>query len=146
MAITDTNEILRALLVLNLFPPLPYVSPLLHIVGQRMYCPRLPENTELPALGFFTRGGESDPYIPGIVTPSVQFDCWGSSPIEAETVYIALYDTLQGVQNNIVVVDGSNYTILSAIEESQGQDLVDVEIPNLFRVLAFFSIMIRATT
>ena len=36
------------------------------------------------------------------------------------------------------------YKILSAIEEVQGMDLVDVEIPNYFRVLTYFNVMIRA--
>ncbi len=132
----DTNAIIRAFLVLQ--------APLTDIVGTKIYCPRLPEDTELPALGFFTRGGGSTPYIPGIVTPSVQFDCWGTSPLAARQVYRALYDVLQGIQNETVSVDGSEYEILSAIEEVQGQDLQDVDIPAYYRVLTSFSIMIRA--
>jgi len=132
----DTNAIVRALLVLQ--------TTLTNIVGTRIYCPRLPENTELPALGFFTRGGSSTPYIPGIVSPSIQFDCWGDSPQSARQVYRVLYDILQGIQNQLVTVNGSNYIILSAIEEVQGQDLQDVDIPAYFRVLTSFSIMIRA--
>lgn len=131
----DTNSIIRAFLVDQ--------DPLTSIVGTKIYCPRLPENTELPALGFFTRGGSSTPYIPGIVTPSVQFDCWGESPLAARQIYRALYDVLQGVQNQSVEVDGSIYKILSAREEVQGQDLQD-EVPGYFRVLTSFSIMIRA--
>jgi len=132
MAIADTNSIVRAYLVT--------CGTLTALIGgatPRIYCPRLPENTTLPALGFFTRGGSSNPYIPGIVTPSIQFDCWGNNLIEARQVYRALYDNLQGAQNY-------PFEILSAIEEVQGQDLVDVEIPNYFRVLTFFSMMIRA--
>lgn len=132
----DTNAIIRAFLVLQ--------TTLTNIVGTKIYCPRLPENTELPALGFFTRGGSSTPYIPGIVNPSIQFDCWGTSPQAARQVYRALYDILQGIQNQLVAVDGSNYIILSAIEEVQGQDLQDVDVPAYYRVLALFSIMIRA--
>ena len=132
----DTNSIVRAFLVLQ--------TALTNIVETKIYCPRLPENTELPALGFFTRGGSSDPYIPGIVMPSVQFDCWGESPQTARQVYRALYDVLQGIQNQPVVVDGSNYKILSAIEEVHGQDLVDIDIQGYFRTLTFFSIMIKA--
>ncbi|MCK4723773.1 MAG: hypothetical protein KAT75_10730, partial [Dehalococcoidia bacterium] len=59
-------------------------------------------------------------------------------------VYRALYSVLQGVQNQLVTVDGSDYMILSAIEEVQGQDLQDVDIPEYFRVLTSFSMMIRA--
>jgi len=132
----DTNSIIREFLIRQ--------TTLTDIVDTKIYCPRLPENTELPALGFFTRGGNSNPYIPGIITPSVQFDCWGTSPAAARQVYRALYDVLQGIQNEPVTVDVSDYSILSAIEEVQGQDLQDVDIPTYYRVLAMFSIMIRA--
>ena len=136
----DTNFIISSFLVLQ--------TTLTDEVGgaasPKIYCPRIPENTKLPALGFFTRGGRSTPYIPGIVTPSVQFDCWGTSPKAARQVYRALYDVLQGIQNQSVTVGGSDYKILSAIEEVQGQDLQDVDIPAYYRVLTSFSIMIRA--
>ena len=132
----DTNSIIRAYLVTK--------TTLTDIVGTRIYSPRLPENATLPALGFFTRGGTSTPYIPGLVTPSVQFDCWGESPIAARQVYRALYDVMQGIQAQTVTVDGSDYMIHSAIEEVQGQDLQDVDVPKYFRTLTSFSIMIRA--
>ena len=132
----DTNTVIRNYLVDQ--------TTLTDIIEEKIYCPRLPENVELPALGFFTRGGISTPYIPGIVTPSIQFDCWGDSPIVARTVYRALYDVLQGIQNQPVTVDDSDYVILGAQEEVQGQDLQDIDIPEYYRVLAMFSIMIRA--
>jgi len=183
----DTNAVIRAYLAAD--------TTLAALVGTRIYCPRLPENATLPAVGFFTRGGTSTPYIPDMPSPSVQFDCWADSPIGARRVYAALYRALQGIQNVSVAVpdvvigtDGNDYecslahdsnnrnkpitgtlyatywtatggtgvglpwenarrytathTILSAIEEVQGQDLVDVEIPNYFRVLTYFSVMI----
>ena len=141
MAIADTNSIIRAHLVtcgtLTFYLTNPDGT-------WRIYCPRLPEDCTWPvgegALSFFTRGGGSTPYIPGIPGPSVQFDCWASDPITARTIYNKLYDNLQGIQHTAV----GAYTILSAIEEVQGQDLVDAEIPNYFRVLTFFSIMVRA--
>lgn len=145
MAIADVNSILRAYLV-----TCGTLTTLIGGANPRIYCPRLPENCPLPALGFFTRGGSSTPYIPGIVTPSVQFDCWAkdeedlSGPMGARKVYRALYDVLQGIQNIKVTVDDSDYYILSAIEEVQGQDLQDVDVPEYFRVLTSFSIMIRA--
>ena len=132
----DTNSIIRAFLILQ--------TTLTGVVGQRIETPRISENEALPALGFFTRGGTSTPYIPGIVTPSIQFDCWGDSPIVAREVYRALYEVLQGIQNIKVTVGGSDYYIMSAIEEVQGQDLQDIDIPDRFRVLTSFSIMIRA--
>ena len=135
MSLPDTNSIIRTYLTTSSTK----VDPLIALVGTRIYCPRLPENAALPAVGFFTRGGSATPYIPDMPNPSVQFDCWADDPIEARSIYLALYDALQGIQN---VAVGSNY-ILSAIEEVQGQDLVDMEIPDYFRVLTFFSILIR---
>jgi len=132
MAIADTNKIVRDYLITQ--------ALLVASVGTRIYCPRLPENAVLPAIGYFTRGGTSTPYIPGWLTPSVQFDCWADNPIEAREVYRLLYDALQGIQYTTV----GSYKIMGAIEEVQGQDLVDVEIDNYFRVLTFFSITIKA--
>jgi len=132
----DTNAIIHAFLVTQ--------TALTAVVSTRIHNPRLPEGTTLPALGFFTRGGESTPYIPGLLTPSVQFDCWGASPQSAREVYRALYDVLQGIQNIKVTISGSDYYIKSAIEEVQGQDLQDQDIPKYYRVLTFFSIMIQA--
>ncbi|HUV56618.1 MAG TPA: hypothetical protein VMV84_05230 [Dehalococcoidales bacterium] len=136
MAIADTNSILKEYLDTRTT-----LTDLVKAAGEsaRIYCPRLPENATLPAVGFFVRGGTSTPYIPGIISPSVQFDCWAASPIVARQVYRALYDNLQGIQN----VKVGSYYIMSAIEEVQGQDLAD-EIPGYFRVLTFFSVMIRA--
>lgn len=142
--ITDTNTIIRTYLI----TPSAKTNPLIALVGERIYCPRLPENVTLanvagnstPTISFFTRGGTSTPYIPGMPSPSVQFDCWANNLMDAREVYRALYEALQGIQNVTV----GAYKIMSAIEEVQGQDLVDVEIPNYFRVLTFFNIMIRA--
>lgn len=149
MAIADTNSIIYTYLTTASAA----VDPLIALVGERIYCPRLPQRVKLtdgPAISYFTRGGTSTPYIPGIPAPSIQFDCWATDTevagvvtrgfITARHVYRVLYDALQGIQNVTV----GAYKILSAIEEVQGQDLVDVEIPNYFRVLTFFSVMIRA--
>ncbi len=136
MAIADTNAIIRTYLTSAACATLTGVLA----TADSIYCPRLPEGVALPAVSFFTRGGTSTPYIPGIPNPSVQFDCWADDPITARNVYDKLYDNLQGIQNITV----GAYKILSAIEEVQGQDLVDTEIPNYFRVLTFFSIMIKA--
>ncbi len=144
MANEDTNAIILAYLVAQ--------EALTAVVGTRIMAPRLAENTTYPAVSFFTRGGESTPYIPGIVSPSVQFDCWAkdingglSGPRGARLVYNVVYDVLQGIQRQVVSVGGIDYIIWSAIEEVQGQDLVDTDIiPNLFRVLTFFSFVIKA--
>lgn len=138
MTLPDSNKIIRAYLADAVVNP-----ALAALVGNRIYCPRLPENTALPAISFFTRGGRSTPYIPDLTMPSKQFDCWASSLMVARQVYRALYDSLQGIENIKVTIGGTDYYILSAREEVQGQDLVDVEIPNYFRVLTFFEIMVR---
>jgi len=137
--IEDTNKIIRAYLVTQ--------TILTNLVGgasPRIYCPRLPENATLPAVSFLVRGGGSNVYIKPIVSPSVQFDCWADNLMDAREVYRALYDVLQGQQMVNVVVGGNTFTIMSAREEVQGQDLQDVDIPNYFRVLTFFAVMIRA--
>jgi hypothetical protein len=51
---------------------------------------------------------------------------------------------LQGLERTAVVVGGNTYYILGASEEVQGMDLQDAEIPNYYRCLTFFSVMIRA--
>ena len=135
MSLPDTNKIIRDYLTTSSTK----VDPLIALVGARIYCPRIPENGTLPAVSYSSRGGSATPYIPDMPNPSVQFDCWAADPKDAREVYRALYDALQGIQN---VAVGSNY-ILSAIEEGQGQDLVDEFIPNYFRTLTFFSIMLR---
>ena len=135
MAIGNVNSIIRAYLAT--------CGTLTALIGgatPRIYCPRLPENADLPAISFFARGGVSTPYIPGIVTPSVQIDCWSDNSIGARLLYRTVYTSLQGIQNQAV----GAYTILSAIEEVQGMDLVDDLVPNFFRVLTYFSIMICA--
>ena len=141
MSLADTNSIIRAYLAAN--------AGLVAVVGTRIYAPRLPENAVLPAIGFFTRGGTSSPYIPDLPVPSVEFDCWADDPITARNVYRKLYDALQGIQHIAVTILGTTYYIESAIEEVQGQDLMDNpgdnanDIPNYFRVLTFFNIMVK---
>jgi hypothetical protein len=110
----------------------------------RIYAPRLPEGAALPALAFFVRGGNSNPHIPPIVEPSVQFDCWGRTAIEARDVYQALYDVLQGVQGQTVTLPGPHvYRLMSAVEEVQGQDIQPVDPLGYHRVLGFFRLTIQ---
>lgn len=144
MANTDTNAIIRAYLATD--------AALIAVVGQHIYVPRLPQGAALPAVSFFVRGGPpSNPYIPGIVTHSVQVDCWaedidGGTPgvIGAREVYSLVFDSLQGIQQQTVTVGVADYRIMSAIEEVPGQDLVDEQIPEYFKVMTFFSIMMDA--
>ena len=135
--IADTNKIIRDYLITQ--------TDLTDLVGGanfRIYCPRLPENAILPAVSFFTRGGITNPHIEKIVSPSVQFKCWADNAIDAREVYRALFSALQGIQ----MVTVGSYSILSAREEVQGQDLQDVDIQGYFNVLTFFEVMIRADT
>ena len=134
----DSNSVVRAYLITK--------TDLTDLVSERIFCPRLPENTTLPAVSFFTRGGVSNPYIAKIVNPSIQFDCWAKNPINAREVYRALFSSLQGIQMTDVVVGATTYTIHSAIEEVTGQDLVDNDIQGYFRTLCFFNMMIRVDT
>lgn len=138
MAIADSNRIIREYLL-----TCTTLTDLLSSVTS-IHCPRLPKNAELPAISFFTRGGVNNPHIPGMLEPSVQFDCWAIDPIVAREVYRALYDNLQGIQRKVVTVGPPTEIIWSAIEEVHGQDLVDVEIPNYFHTLTFFRFMIKA--
>ena len=137
----DSNKIIREYLVNQ--------TALTDVVGQAVEISPVVEKATLPFVGLSTRSGRSTPYIPGIVTPSIQFDCWGASPIAAREVYDALYSVLQGKQNQTVTVDSVDYLLMSAIEEVQGQDITDgggrdSGIQGYYRVLTFFSIMIRA--
>jgi len=135
MTLPDTNAIIRTYLT----TASTLADAVIALIGDNIYCPRAPENADLPNVTFFTRGGRSTPYIPDLPSPSLQFDCWADDPIEARGIYRTLYDALQGIQNVAV----GAYTILSAIEEVQGQDLVDTDIPGRFRVLSFWEIIIK---
>jgi len=135
----DTNIIIRTYLMESSV----LTDPLIALIGARLYGLRLPENATLPAISFFTRGGSADAEVPTVFSPSVQFDCWADTLIEARKVYRALYDALQGLDSAEVTIGGTLYYIMKAREEVQGQDLVDVDIPNYFRVLVFYSITIQ---
>ena len=135
MSLPDINAIIRTYLTTSSA----LVDPFIALVGARIYSPRAPENADLPNVTFFIRGGRSTPYIPDLPSSSLQFDCWADDPIEAREIYRTLYDALQGIQNVVV----GSYTILSAIEEVQGQDLVDTDIPGRFRVLSFWEIIVK---
>lgn len=141
----DTNRLIRTYLLESSA----LTDPLIALIGgdnPRLYCPRLPEKATLPAVSFFTRGGSADAEVPSIFSPSVQFDCWANNPIDARELYRALYDALQGLDSADITIDDTLYYITKAREEVHGQDLVDVDIPNYFRVLAFYSITIKDTS
>ena len=138
----DTNAIIYQYLIDQ--------DTLTDIVGTRIYNPALPENVILPAISFLTIGGLDDEYIPGLLGPSIQFDCWAKNevgllgPKGARKVYRALHAVLQGKQNKIVSVGGTNYKIKSSRIEVSGQDMQDVEVPTMFRVRTSFAFIIDA--
>ena len=134
MSLPDTNTVLKTYLL---------TQSVAALVTNRIYCPRAPENAVVPNITFFTRGGTSTPYIPDLPSPSVQIDCWADDSVEARQIYRTLYDNLQGIQNVAVVIGATTYHIASAIEEVHGQDLVDTDIPGRFRVLSFWTIMVK---
>lgn len=143
MTLVDTNTLIRTYLLTSSATNDPLIALIGSAGSERMYWPRLPENATLPAVSFFTRGGNSSAMIPAGYWPSVQFDCWADNPIDARKVYRKLYDALNGLGNAPVVVGGTTYYLIQAREEVQGQDLVDLEIPNYFRVMTFYSITVR---
>lgn len=145
MSLIDTNAVIRKYLTTASAE----TNPLIALVADRVYCPRLPAGATLPAISFFSRGGKNDPYIPDLAHPSVQFDCWAEDSatekgaIVARNVYRKLYDALQGMQDTTITIGATTYYIKSAIEEVSGQDLVDDAVPNYFRTLTFFEFILR---
>jgi hypothetical protein len=146
MSLPDSNAIVEAYLKTDVA---------LHaLVGDSIYVGSLPEKATLPAVTFQTRGGTANPHIPDLPNPSKQFKTWAKHTeaggvetdgrITARQVYRALYDALQGKQFiKVTMPDTTTRYILSAVEEVQGQDLEDPEVPGYFSVLTFFSIIVR---
>lgn len=135
----DTNKVVRQFLLGD--------AALTGLVSTRIMCPRIRENTTLPAVSYFTRGGKALPIVKGIVSPSVQFMCWAQTPVAAREVYGALFDALQGIGGYYnaftpVTVEGNTHNILSVAEEVQGQDLQDTT-SNYYYVLTFFQFKIQ---
>ncbi len=108
-----------------------------------IWSPRIPEEETVPALTFFVRGGNANPHIPPIPSPSFQFDCWADSPEDAYDIYRELYDTLQGLQNQTVTVSGTDYRIMSVMEEVQGQQIQPVDPKDYHRALGLFQVMME---
>ena len=132
----DTNQVVRDYLIDQ--------AGITALVDERVYAANpLPQNATLPCISFFTRGGTSIPSVPTILMPSIQFSCWADDPIEARKIYRALYDELNGLYDANVTIDGTVYWIMRAIEEVQGQDLQDTDIPGYWRTLTFYAITIR---
>ncbi len=119
---------------------------LMALITGGLYSPRLPEKQAPPALAFFVRGGTANPHMPPLPEPAFQFDCWAdgdTGPEDAYNIYLELYDTLQGIQNQPVVVGVTTYQIKSVIEEVQGQQIQPVDPDDYHRVLGLFRVMME---
>jgi hypothetical protein len=144
MAFGDPNAIVRKFVAAD--------AGVTALVGARIYVPRIPEKSTYPAIGMFIRGGFSTPYIPEVIEPSFQFDCWAKNlddpsagQIAARAVYSALYECLQGAQDETVTIGVNTFRLLGAVEEGQGQDIQGPENTGYYRVLAFFRVMLDIT-
>ena len=71
--------------------------------GDYVYWPEIPSNVTMPrkAIAFRFTGGSTEPYLRAQQV-RVAFRCYGSSHVEAMSVYRALYDRLHDTQNFIV--------------------------------------------
>jgi|SRR5688500_2025388 len=75
--------------------------------GDYVYWPEIPGTVTMPrkAISFRFSGGQSNPYLYA-QQARVVFRCYGSTAIEAMSVYRALYDRLHLSQNFIVSTVG----------------------------------------
>jgi hypothetical protein len=85
-----------------------------------------------PCTVFDVRGGRPD-YDDALLMPSVQFKCYGSSEVEANACYRALYDALH---------DATGEHVLHAEVETIGQTLEEPE-TGWFFVVSHFSVTFR---
>ena len=114
-------------------------SDLVTLCGSRIYAGRnVPPRGYTPddgsAITFRVRGGPGFDEEDAILTPSVQFKCYGSSEIGAMTCYRVLVDALH---------NGSSADVLRGIQESVGQLLEEPGTEWPF-VLTFFTVHMRA--
>lgn len=108
------------------------------LTGERIYA-----ETDVPPAGyqpsdgacicFRMRGGTVD-FSDAILWPSVQFKCYGSDDVEANTLYRVLFDVLHGVPEPSAVVR-------AAYLETAGETLAEPETGWPF-VLTFYRMMI----
>jgi hypothetical protein len=138
MGIADSNIIIRTYLLTQ--------APLTALIGgvtPRIYAANpLPAGYTLPAVSFSGRGGTATPYYHSLVYPSIQFKCWANDSIIARSVYLKLFDALNGKYEVPVIVGATTHLIVRSEEEVHGQDGVDPDIPGLYFVLSFFKIKI----
>lgn len=126
----DSNEVVRAFLVAQ-----PEIQA---VVDQRVFCPRIPEDSELPAIGLHTAAGHGLEKLPEVFSASVQIDCWASTLMEAREVYRTVYDVMQWRWG---LTSGAS-TLLSIYEETHGQDMPEEPL-HYWRVLSQWRITIQ---
>lgn len=76
------------------------------LVGSRIWAGRIEpapgyQPSQGAAITFAVRGGAPD-YSDAIVEPSVQFQCWGATEVQAETAYNTLFDAMQNAHNGVI--------------------------------------------
>lgn len=125
----DANAKIREFLVADV--------PLVNLCGTRIYAGRdVPPEGYNPADGdaitFKIRGGSPD-YDDALLSPSVQFKCYGATELAAMACYRALYDALH---------NGTGATVLHGESEILGQALEEPDTQWTF-VLAYFTVMLR---
>jgi hypothetical protein len=126
----DVHDIIRDYLLTQ--------SGVTTLVSTRIYAGRdvPPETyalTDGPCITLRVRGGNED-YEGALLTPSVQFKCYGATDYVANSVYRALDDALHG--------DGLSATLLHGEREVQGQPLEEPQTEWPY-TLAFYQVMIR---
>jgi len=102
------------------------------LAGARVYAeadypPTGYKPTDGPALCFKARGGLPG-YPDSLLFPSLQFKCYGSSEIEANTLYRALFDAMHHARGG---------TVRWAVCEMLGQTLREPELGWPFVLTAF---------
>lgn len=128
----DVHDIIRDYLLTQ--------SGVTDLVGTHIYAGRdvPPETYALdddgPCVTFRVRGGNED-YEGALLTPSVQFKCYGATDYEANEVYRAVDDALH-VQHDATT------GILHAEREVMGQPLEEPQTEWPY-TLAFYLVMVR---
>jgi len=117
-------------------------SPITDLVGDRVWAGRTDPvqgynpTTDGAALVLSIRGGDSE-YTGHLLTPSVQFQCYAATELEADELYRVVFDRFHKEQN----IESGRVMAASKIEQL-GQNLEEPSVGWPF-VLAFFVITFR---
>lgn len=123
-------------------------TPIVQEVGDRVYSPRLPKNlagSQAISKSIVTcvRGGQGNRLndIPEI-SPSVEFKCYGETPVAAWEVYRVVHDFLFAKKR--VWISAASAYLIDASEETVGQDVIDPR-TNWAFVLSFWTLKFRSS-